>query len=194
VVWEKDARGLDIYSIVFLAVGLAMDALSVATVTGFSLKTVSLRVLSKMPLTFGAFHVLMPMVGWFAGSTIVWLIADYDHWVAFLLLAFVGGKMFHEALKPEERIEPSKVLNNMNLLLFSVAVSIDSMAVGLSLYLERVPILAPAMIMGAVTFAFTSVGVVIGNRIGRFIGRGIQIFGGLILIAIGIRIILTHIL
>lgn len=135
----RRARGLDIYSIVFLAVGLAMDALSVVTVTGFSLKTVSLRVLPKMPLTFGAFHVLMPMVGWFAGSTIVWLIVDYDHWVAFLLLAFVGGKMFHEALKPEEMIEPSKVLNNMNLLLFSVAVSIDSMAVGLSLYLERCP-------------------------------------------------------
>lgn len=187
-------QGLDIYSIVLVAVGLAMDALSVATITGLGLKIVSLRQASKMPLTFGAFHVLMPMVGWFAGSTIVWLIADYDHWVAFLLLVFVGGKMLYEALIAGERGEPSAALDNLNLLLFSVAVSIDSMAVGLSLYLERVHILVPALIIGAVTFAFTFAGMVLGNRIGRLIGRGTLILGGLVLIAIGLKIVLTHIL
>lgn len=171
-----------------------MDALSVATVTGLSLEKVSFQQASKMPITFGAFHVLMPVVGWFAGSTIVWLIADYDHWVAFLLLIFVGGKMIYEALSAEERIEPFIVFNNMSLLLFSVAVSIDSLAVGLSFYLERVHILVPAMIIGVITFAFTFVGVFLGNRIGRFIGKGTQILGGFVLIAIGLRIVLTHIL
>jgi len=102
--------------------------------------------------------------------------------------------MIYEALSAEERIEPFKVLNNTSLLLFSVAVSIDSLAVGLSFYLERVHILVPAMIIGAITFAFTFVGVFLGKRIGRFIGKGTQILGGFVLIAIGIRIVLTHIL
>ncbi|MFQ6053480.1 MAG: manganese efflux pump MntP family protein, partial [Candidatus Bathyarchaeia archaeon] len=96
-----------------------MDALSVATVAGFSLRTVSLRQASKMSINFGAFHVLMPVAGWLAGSTVVWLVADYDHWVAFILLTVVGGKMIQEALGSEERIESSTVLDNMNLFFFS---------------------------------------------------------------------------
>ncbi len=169
-----------------------MDALSVATVTGFSLKTVGFRQASKISINFGAFHIMMPMAGWLAGSTIVWLIADYDHWVAFLLLAFVGGKMIYEASRAKERIEASKMLDNLNLLFFSVAVSIDAIAVGLSFYLEDLPILVPAMIIGAVTFAFTFAGIILGNRIGRFIGKGTQIFGGVVLIAIGLRIVIAH--
>lgn len=183
---------MNLYSILLLAVGLAMDAFSVATVTGFSLKKVHFRQASKMSISFGAFHIIMPVVGWLAGSTVVWLIADYDHWVAFLLLLFVGGKMIYEALGTEERIEASKVLNNLDLLLFSVAVSIDAVAVGLSLFLERIHILVPAIVIGAVTFGLSFVGMVLGNRIGRFIGRGTQIIGGLVLIFIGVRIVLTH--
>ncbi|MFQ6053856.1 MAG: manganese efflux pump, partial [Candidatus Bathyarchaeia archaeon] len=115
------------------------------------------------------------------------------HWVAFILLTVVGGKMIQEALGSGERIESSTVLDNMNLFFFSVAVSIDSMAVGLSLYLESVGILAPALIIGAVTFAFTFLGVVLGNRVGRSLGRTTQIFGGFVLVAIGLRIVLKHI-
>jgi len=183
---------LEIYSIVLLAVGLAMDAFSVATITGFSLENIDFRQASKVSLNFGAFHVFMPIMGWFVGSSIVWLISKYDHWVAFLLLAYVGGKMFYEAFRGEERIEPSKVLDNLNLLLFSVAVSIDAIAVGLSFYLEDIPILMPSVIIGAVTFVFTFLGMILGNRVGRFIGKWTQIFGGVVLIAIGLRIVLTH--
>lgn len=171
---------------------MAMDALSVATVTGFSLKTVSLGQASKVSINFGAFHIIMPMVGWLVGSTIVWLIADYVHWVAFLLLAYVGGKMIYEASRSEERIEPSKLLDNLHLLFFSVVVSIDAIAVGLSFYLENIPILLPALIIGAVTFAFTFMGIILGNRMGRLFGRGTQIFSGVILIAIGLRIVIAH--
>jgi putative Mn2+ efflux pump MntP len=185
---------LDILSIVLLAVGLAMDAFSVAIVTGFSIDSVSISQASKMSVNFGAFHTFMPIVGWLAGSTVVWLIADYDHWVAFLLLVFVGGKMIYEALSSEERIEPSKVLSDVNLLLFSVAVSIDAIAVGLSFYLENIPILVPAVIAGVVTFAFTFVGMTLGNRMGRFVGKGAQILGGFVLVAIGLKIVFTHIL
>lgn len=186
--------GLEIFSIGLLAVGLAMDAFSVAIVTGFSLKTVSIRQASKLSLTFGAFHVFMPILGWLAGSSIAWLIADYDHWVAFFLLAFVGGKMIYEAFGALEGVEGDKVLDNLDLLLFSTAVSIDAIAIGLSFYLEKSPILLPAIIIGIVTSAFTFVGMVLGNRTGRSIGRGTQIIGGIILIAIGLRIVFTHIL
>ncbi len=110
-----------------------------------------------------------------------------------MLLVYVGGKMFYDAFRGEERIEPSRVLNNLNLLLFSVAVSIDAIAVGLSFYFEDIPILMPAVIIGVVTFAFTFLGMILGHRVGRFIGKGTQIFGGIVLIAIGLRIVLTHI-
>jgi len=123
----------------------------------------------------------MPMAGRLAGATIIWLIASYDHWVAFLLLIFVDGRTVYEALDGEEKIEACKVLSNANLLLFSVAVGIDAIAVGLSLYWEHVPILLPAVITGAVTFAITFFGMHLGNRIGRFIGKGAPIIGGTIL-------------
>jgi len=177
-----------------LAVGLAMDALSVAAATGFSLKTVRFRHASRMAASFGVFHVFMPIAGWLAGATIIWLIASYDHWVAFLLLIFVGGRMIYGALNGEEKLEASKVLSNANLLLFSVAVSIDAVAVGLSLYCEQVPILFPAVIMGVVTSVITFLGMHLGNRIGSFIGRGAPLVGGTILIAIGLRIVITHLL
>lgn len=187
-------EGLDLYSIMLLAVGLAMDALSVATITGFSLEKVSLYQASKMSITFGMFHVVMPVVGWFSGLTIMWLIAEYDHWVAFLLLAFVGGKMILEGLGLKDGGEASGTLDNFNLLLFSLAVSIDTIAAGLSLYLEDVPILLPAAITGAVTCTLTFFGILLGNRTGRFLGKGTQMVGGIILIVIGLRILLTHII
>ncbi len=178
--------------ILFLAIGLAMDAFSVSTAAGFSLKKVDLYQASKMSLNFGLFHVIMPILGWYAGSRVLCLIADYDHWVAFLLLLFVGGKMIIEAIRAEDRIEPNKILNNFSLLLFSIAVSIDAVAVGLSFYLENIPVVKPAIIMGAVTFVCTFIGVIVGNKIGRLIGRSAQIMGGCVLILIGLRIVITH--
>jgi len=147
-----------------------------------------------MAAFFGVFHVFMPVAGWFAGATIIWLISSYDHWVAFLLLTFVGGRMIYGALRGEERVDASKVLSNGSLLLFSVAVSIDAIAVGLSFYCENISILEPAIIMGAVTFAFTFLGMYLGNRTGHLIGKGAPIIGGAILILIGLRIVLTHLL
>jgi len=184
--------GIDVYSLVVLAIGLAMDAFSVATVTGFSLRRVDYYHASRMSATFGLFHALMPLIGWAAGSTIVNLVSGYDHWVAFLLLAFVGGRMIYEAVANGETIDASRVLSAANLLLFSVAVSIDSLAVGLSFFLERIAILIPALIIGAMTALFTFAGLMLGNRTGKSFGRSTQILGGVILIGIGLRIVVTH--
>lgn len=182
---------MDLYSIVFIAIGLAMDVFSVAAVTGFALKRVTLRQASKISLSFGSFHALMPLIGWLIGSTIVELIAAYDHWVAFLLLAFVGGRMIYGATQ-EKRIEEVKIIKGYNLLLFSVAVSIDALALGLTFYLEKVALFVPLMIIGVVAFFFTLVGLSVGSRTSRVFGKGVEVVGGLILIAIGLKIVLTH--
>lgn len=184
---------MDIYSLLLVAVGLAMDAFSVATVTGFNHKNISIGEASKMSLSFGAFHVFMPLLGWYAGSTVVLIISRYDHWVAFLLLLFVGGKMIYEAFGKGAAAERLASLRNMDILLFSVAVSIDAVAVGLSFYLEKIRILVPAIATGVVTALFTIVGIGIGNQTGRIVGKWSQMLGGAILIMIGLRIVLTHI-
>ena len=186
--------GIDLYSLVLLSIGLAMDAFSVATVTGFGLSRVKVSDATRMSVSFGVAHVVMPVLGWYLGSTVVNLIADYDHWVAFLLLAFVGGKMILEGVKGDGEVDPQKILGNMSLLLFTVAVSIDALAVGFSFSLERISIFIPSLFMGAGTLIFTFIGLMIGNRTGQAFGRKAQIFGGLILVLIGARIVFTHII
>ena len=184
--------GVDLLTLVMLSVGLAMDAFSVATVTGFSLGRVRLQDAAKMSLSFGAAHVVMPTIGWYLGATVVNLISGFDHWVAFLLLAFVGGKMIREGLDGDGRVDPQSILGGLSLLLFTLAVSVDSLAVGLSFSLEKIAIFIPSLFMGACTLAFTFVGLMIGNRTGQAVGKRAQIFGGLVLVLIGARIVLSH--
>jgi len=183
----------DALSLVLLAVGLAMDAFSVAVATGFGLKKVPLDEASRLSTVFGAFHVFMPVVGYAAGSTIVWLIANYDHWAAFLLLCFIGIRMIHKSFK-QESIELSKLLSPASLVVFSIAVSLDTVAAGLSLSFEKIPILVPAILIGATCFAFTFIGIIVGSKVGRLAERVAPLIGGTVLIAIGVRILLSHIL
>ncbi len=184
--------GVDLVSLLLLSVGLAMDAFSVATVTGFGLGRIRIRDATRMSISFGAAHVVMPVLGWFLGSTIVDLVSSYDHWVAFLLLFFVGGRMIKEGLDGDGEVDPSEILGTANLIMFTVAVSIDALAVGLSFRLEDLPILVPSLFMGAGTLLFTFVGLLVGNRTGKAFGKKAQIMGGLILIGIGARIVFTH--
>ncbi len=184
--------GIDIYSLLLLSVGLAMDAFSVATVTGFGLGKIKISDATRMSISFGAAHTLMPIVGWVLGSTIVNLVSDYDHWVAFLLLAFVGGRMVIEGLDGDGEVDPNEILGTVSLIMFTVAVSIDALAVGLSFRLEDLPILVPSLFMGTGTLLFTFVGLLVGNRTGKAFGKKAQIMGGLVLIGIGARIVFTH--
>jgi putative Mn2+ efflux pump MntP len=184
--------GVDLFTLVILSVGLAMDAFSVATVTGFSLGRVRLQDAAKMSFSFGAAHVVMPTIGWYLGATVVNFISGFDHWVAFLLLAFVGGKMMKDGLNGDGKVDPQSILGGLSLLLFTVAVSVDSLAVGLSFSLEKIAIFVPSLFMGAGTLAFTFFGLMIGNRTGQAVGRRAQIFGGIVLVLIGARIVLSH--
>ena len=185
---------MDVYSLILLSIGLAMDAFSVSLVAGFGLGKIKLSDTLKVSSTFGVAHIVMPVLGWFLGSTIIGLIQQWDHWLAFVLLAFVGGKMIREGMDEEnEDLNACDLLDTMSLLMFTVAVSIDALAVGLSFSLQELSIWIPSLYMGAGTLIFTFIGLTIGNKTGARFGKKAQIVGGLILILIGLRVVITHI-
>jgi manganese efflux pump family protein len=181
-------------SLLALAVALAMDAFAVAIVTGLTLKPMTKRHVFRLAFHFGLFQALMPLIGWTAGSAVQKYIADYDHWLAFGLLAFVGSRMILGALHPdaEARKSGSDPTSGWDLVLLSVATSIDALAVGLSLALISAPILVPAAVIGVVAAAFTATGMALGRQIGLLWGKRVEIAGGLVLFAIGFRILWQH--
>jgi putative Mn2+ efflux pump MntP len=180
-------------TLIGIAIGLAMDAFAVAIGAGLTLKVVTPRRTFRLAWHFGLFQALMPIVGWLAGLTVAEYIAPVDHWIAFGLLAAIGGKMIYEALKNEDdeggRSDPTK---GWSLILLSVATSIDALAVGLSLAMLNVDIWYPAVVIGVVAAAFTIVGLQLGRRFGALLGRRMEVIGGLILIGIGVKILIEH--
>ena len=186
---------MQLLNISAIAVALAMDAFAVAIAAGVTLKKISFRQNFRLAWHFGLFQAMMPVLGWSAGLSIRGWIADYDHWVAFGLLAFVAQGMLRAAFKKktgtEERKDPTR---GLTMVMLSVATSIDALAVGFTLSL-LVSSLAFAVIMiGVITFALSYAGVSIGKRFGHFFESKIEILGGLILIAIGVKIFVTHLI
>ncbi|MHC4118945.1 MAG: manganese efflux pump MntP [Planctomycetota bacterium] len=184
---------MDSLTIIVIAVGLAMDAFVVSIVSGSAYKQLRVKHALRMALFFGAFQAFMPLIGSLAGLTLRSYIATYDHWIAFGLLAAVGGKMIYESFKitsVEENPDPSNILV---LLVLSVATSIDALAVGITLSIIAVSIIAAAVIIGLITFALSYLGVYIGKQFGHFFERKMEVLGGVILIGIGIKILIEHI-
>jgi len=180
------------FSILILAAGLGMDALAVAIGAGIALKSPSQVPALRLSSSFGFFQFIMPVIGWYAGQTISTFIRDYDHWLAFILLAAIGGKMIRDALKGGKEFASPDPTRGIPLLMLSIATSIDALAVGLSLAFLKEAILYPSVIIGVVAFAMTWTGVAFGGRLGRVFGRKVEIAGGLILIGIGVKILLEH--
>jgi len=185
---------LDALSIMLIAIGLAMDAFSVAAVAGFLLKAFSVRQAFRLSFHFGLFQFFMPIAGWMAGSTVASLIANYDHWVAFGLLAIVGSKMIREGTRTRTETYRSDLTRGIPLLVFSIATSIDALAVGLTFAFTNVAVLYPAIIIGAIAALFTLFGLYLGSKSSRLFGKYVEVIGGIILIFIGLRILITHIL
>lgn len=184
---------IDIYSLILLSIGLAMDAFSVAIVAGFGLGKVKLVDSIRVSSIFGVAHIIMPVLGWFLGSTVINFIQRWDHWLAFILLAFVGGRMLKEGMNEEiVEVNTSDLLGFVSLFMFTIAVSIDALAVGLSFSLQKLSIWIPSLYMGAFTLIFTFIGLNIGNKTGKRFGKQAQIIGGLVLTLIGLRIVVTH--
>lgn len=180
-----------------ISVGLAMDAFAVAIASSVSLGRVSGGQVFRLAFHFGMFQAVMPVLGWLAGLSLERWIRAWDHWVAFGLLTFVGGKAIFTALRGEEgecgdaRKDPTR---GATLLVLSLATSIDALAVGLSFSALGVTIWFPVLVIGLVCAAFTTAGMLAGCRLGAKFGKSMEIAGGAVLIAIGVKIAASHFL
>ena len=183
---------MSLVTIFILAVGLGVDAFSVAIGIGATNDKKSWAPVLRLAAAFGIFQFVMPIIGWLAGLTVVEIIASFDHWIAFALMALVGGKMIWEGFEKESDVGKADQTRGWPLLLLSIATSIDALAVGFSFSILKNPILFPAVIIGIVCFVMTTVGMIFGKVLAKIFGKKVEIFGGLVLIAIGVKILIDH--
>ena len=183
---------MDAMTIIAIAFGLAMDAFAVSITSGITIKRLKINNALKIALFFGLFQAIMPLVGWLAGISLRGFIAEIDHWIAFGLLSFIGCKMIYESIAVQSNEKQINPLNIYVLLTLSIATSIDALAVGVSFSLINVFFVTPIIIIGMVTFLLSFVGVYIGNKAGHFFENKVEMAGGFILIGIGIKILIEH--
>lgn len=183
----------DLIFVTFIALGLSADCFAVALGIGTLGRKISSRNVLRVALAFGVFQMVMPLVGWLVGQTIVRIISSYDHWIAFALLTFVGVKMIWEFVHGEGGSENLDIVKWGTLLTLSLATSIDALAVGLSFAFLRTDIVIASLIIGLVAFCVTAFSFWLGRKASVVMGRWAQLIGGLILMGIGLRILLTHI-
>ena len=181
-----------LWSVFFVALGVSADAFAVALGKGLHMRRFNMRNALIIAAAFGLFQGVMPVIGWFLGTQFASYITGIDHWVAFVLLGLIGGKMLWEAFSNPEDTEIDDRLKLRELLVLSVATSVDALAVGLSLAFLAISITETAVLIAATTFVLTIAGIVIGHRAGVKFRRPAEIAGGLILILIGTRILLDH--
>ena len=179
---------------ILLAFALSLDAFAVSVTSGVTIKNLKIRNAFKIAAFFGGFQALMPVVGYLAGKSVNEYIKDYDHWIAFGLLVFIGGKMIWEAFKIEECELDKDCLNSVTLLLLAIATSIDALAVGVALAFMKVSIVEAAAVIGIVTFIISLIGVILGHVFGSKTGVLATFAGGIILIALGIKILLSDLM
>jgi manganese efflux pump family protein len=175
-----------------IAVGLAMDAFAVSLGIGTTGRATSAGARSRLALGFGFFQFAMPLIGWFAGTRVADLIGGFDHWLAFGLLAFVGGRMVRSGLDTEAEPEQGDPSRGRTWLVLCIATSIDALAVGLSFAMLHTGILQPAAIIGVVTAAISLAGLLLGAKLGEVLGKRAELVGGLVLIGIGLRVLISH--
>lgn len=184
---------MSLLTLFLVSLGVSADAFAVALGKGLQMRRLRVGDALLIAATFGAFQALMPLIGWLLGTGLSDYITGIDHWVAFGLLAAIGGKMLWEAFQIEDDEPTTDVgLPVSELLLLGVATSIDALAVGISLAVLEVSILGAVVAIGVITFVVSFAGVVIGHRAGVRFRKPAEIAGGLILIAIGLRILLDH--
>ncbi|AYE35131.1 manganese efflux pump MntP [Clostridium septicum] len=196
-------------SIFMMGIGLSMDAFAVALAKGMNLRKNLTKNAMKIAIFFGVFQGVMPLIGWWAGRYFESYIKSFDHWIAFILLGIIGGKMIYESVKGENEddikcdeikeevsvdtnIEENEELNNKNLIILAIATSIDALAVGVSFAFLSVNIAPAITIIGLITFTLCIIAVLIGKKIGGLLQKYAEIIGGVILILIGTKILIEH--
>ncbi len=184
---------MSLYTLIGIAVALAMDAFAVAIASGACLRPLAFRQVFRLAFHFGLFQALMPLIGWFAGVAVQVWVSAWAHWIAFGLLVMIGVNMIRESFETEDDActERKDVTRGMSLVTLSVATSIDALAVGLSLSMLAQPILFPAVVIGIVAGVFTVVGMHLGSLIAGLgsLSRWAELMGGIVLLVIGIKIL-----
>lgn len=185
---------MSVFELLLIGIGLSMDAFAVAVCQGLCMQKLNWRYAAIIALFFGGFQALMPLLGWLLGSQFAEYIQSIDHWVAFILLGFIGSNMIREALSPEEEVScaVSVKLDYKRLLIMAVATSIDALAVGVTFAFLEVPIVPAVSIIGCTTFVLSLAGVAAGNFFGARYKKRAELTGGAILILLGIKILLEH--
>ena len=187
---------MGIIELALIAVGLSMDAFAVSVCKGLGMKRLDMGQALVIALFFGGFQALMPLAGWALGSGFQSYIEPVDHWIAFALLAFIGGKMLYDAFHEEDGDEPvageAARLDLKEILMLAIATSIDALAVGVSFAFLQVDIVPAISLIGAITFALSLVGVAAGHQFGARFEKPATVVGGVVLILIGLKILLEH--
>lgn len=185
---------MEILTLILIASALAMDSFAVSITAGISLKRFKAATMLRISLIFAFFQGLMPLIGWSLGLNFVEVISNYDHWVVFILLSLIGGKMIYEAMQHQEEAHSINIYSNKTICALGFATSIDALAVGFSFSLLDVEIGLPAIIIGLTTFVFSFGGLTIGLKLGSIFRTKIELVGGLILLGIGIKVLVSHLI
>ncbi|MDR3665528.1 MAG: manganese efflux pump MntP family protein [Ignavibacteriaceae bacterium] len=180
-----------ISEIIVLAFGLALDAFAVSLGAGAVGRIGNHRGAVRLAFHFGLFQFLMPVIGWYVGFRIEPFVKSIDDWLAFLLLLYIGAKMIWDSFKPKDefRKDPSK---GREMVLLSVATSIDALVVGFSLAILMISVWYPAVIIGIVTALLSIIGIYLGKVIGSRFGKKMEVVGGMVIIGIGLKILISH--
>ena len=182
---------MTIWEIFLIAVGLSMDAFAVAVCKGLKMPKINKKQTALIALFFGGFQGLMPLIGYFLGKQFEQYIVSVDHWITFVLLGFIGGKMIYESFKKDDEDE-DKPFNIKELFVLAIATSIDALAVGITFAFLQVNIAVSVAFIGVITFILSAIGVFIGHKFGEKYKSKAEFAGGLILVLIGLKILLEH--
>lgn len=181
--------------ILFIAIGLSMDSLAVSITCGIILKRFQIRPIIRIAIYMGVFQGIMPLVGWLIGINFQKYISDYDHWIAFGILTILGVKMIYEGIRPNHdennSLDPTKAFTLLGL---AIATSIDALAVGVSFAMLKIEVIEPIIVIGFTTFLLSFTGAAFSSKFGNRINLKMEIFGGVILIGIGLKILISHLM
>lgn len=183
---------MSLAEIVLIGISLSMDAFAVSICKGLSLKDAKLKYMLIAGVWFGGFQALMPLIGYFLGSTFEQYVTSFDHWIAFILLGIIGGNMIKESLEKNNEEEQNASFAFMTMLMLAIATSIDALAVGITFAFLNVNILLSVIIIGITTFVFSAIGVKAGNVFGIKYKSKAEFVGGTVLVLLGMKILIEH--
>ena len=185
---------MGIFEILFIAVGVSMDAFAVSICKGLSVRKLRSRHAFAVSIWFGGFQALMPVFGYFMGVGFADYVTSFDHWISFVLLAIIGANMIKESFGKDDHKDSNSDFSFRKMLVLAIATSIDALAIGVSFAFLQVNIWTAVLIIGATTAAFSGTGIIIGNQFGAKYKSKAEFAGGLILIAIGLKILIEHLI